>query len=57
MQVNRVNRDLIVTPELEHKYTLIWMHGLGDSAEGWVDLFSSKQPQGQHTKVVLLTAE
>ncbi len=35
---------IILTPALkEHKYSLIWMHGLGDSAEGFVDLFLDKQ--------------
>jgi hypothetical protein len=36
------NRDIHLTPENgEHKYTVIWMHGLGDSSEGFLDFFYS----------------
>jgi len=52
------NQDLILTPRLEqHTDTLIFLHGLGDTARGWVDLFISGQsPCPNSTKVVLLTA-
>ena len=32
-----------LTPKREngHKYTLIWLHGLGDTAAGYSNLFSS----------------
>ena len=33
--------DIYLTPEGEHKYTLIWMHGLGDSSDGFLDFFYS----------------
>ena len=39
MRIQKVKEDIYVLAEEEHMYTLIWMHGLGDSAEGWVDLF------------------
>jgi len=52
------NQDLILTPRTEkHTDTLIFLHGLGDSANGWVDIFLSGQsPCPNSTKVVLLTA-
>jgi predicted esterase len=33
------NNDIILKPEGEHKYTIIWMHGLGDSSNGFLDFF------------------
>lgn len=36
--------DIILHPVEEHKYTIIWMHGLGDSASGFLDFFYSKNP-------------
>ena len=49
---------LYVEPIEEHKHTLIWTHGLGDSAYGFVDLFFSPNLEvvPPTTKVVLLTA-
>ena len=38
------DKDIVLTPEGEHKYTVIWMHGLGDSAEGFLDFFYSPDP-------------
>ena len=38
-------------------YSLVWMHGLGGSAEDFVELFGGdKSPVGINTRVVLLTA-
>lgn len=41
-----------------HQNTIIWMHGLGDSAEGFLDVFNDQavNPVTSDTKVVLLTA-
>jgi phospholipase/carboxylesterase len=51
------NRDIHVTPKGEHKKTLIWMHGLGDSAQGFLPVFASADsPMEKDTKVRLLTA-
>ena len=36
--------DIILTPVEEHKYSIIWMHGLGDSANGFLDFFYSSNP-------------
>lgn len=47
-------RDIYLIPPV-HVYTIIWLHGLGDSAEGFVDLFSSN-PLLPNCKVVLPTA-
>ena len=52
------DRSIVVeTKGVSTDSTLIWMHGLGDSAEGFVDLFEDESsPVGPNTKVVLLTA-
>lgn len=51
------DEDIILTPKNGHERTLIWLHGLGDSAEGFYDLFDSPQdPTPEKTKIVLLTA-
>ena len=56
--LNRVNQDIYLTPKTEpHTSTLVFMHGLGDSAQGWVDLFLEEvNPCPSSTKIVLLTA-
>eukprot|EP00300_Choanocystis_sp_HF-7_P019863 c2044_g1_i1.p1 GENE.c2044_g1_i1~~c2044_g1_i1.p1 ORF type:complete len:285 (+),score=35.85 c2044_g1_i1:125-856(+) len=45
----------IIAPSLEHKNTIIWMHGLGDSSDGFYSVFGSmlKLP---NTRVVLPNA-
>ena len=49
------------TTSTAHSFTLIWMHGLGDTAEGFLEFFQCKKPwlpeeaKGR-TKVVLLNA-
>ena len=42
----------------EHKYTLIWLHGLGDSAHGYSEIFASSQHKlvPLNCKIVLPTA-
>lgn len=47
-------RDIYLIPSV-HVYTIVWLHGLGDSAEGFVDLFASN-PLLPNCKVVLPTA-
>lgn len=39
--MEKKNYDIYLTPAEpnQHKYTLIWMHGLGDSAKGFLDFF------------------
>ena len=52
-------RDYIyLEPKTEHKYTLIWLHGLGDNAHGFLDVFWTPnfQMAPPCAKVVLLTA-
>lgn len=40
-----------------HKRTIIWLHGLGDSGYGFLDIFLSKfNPVTEDTRVVLPTA-
>ncbi len=47
------NNDIYLTPEAEHKYTLIWMHGLGDSSEGFLDFFYTKKENILPNKVII----
>ena len=42
--MSKRGNDIYLTPVAEHKYTLIWMHGLGDSAAGFLDFFYSSNP-------------
>src|SRR3990167_2953516 len=51
--------EIILRPKLHLPVTssLVWMHGLGDSAEGWLDVFGTSEtfaPEGM--RVRLLTA-
>ena len=32
-------KNLILNPKEEHKYTMIFLHGLGDSPYGFLDVF------------------
>ena len=50
-------RHLIVEPLAAHNATLVWMHGLGDSAQGFVDVFSDPRFTLPGLKTVLLTAD
>ena len=57
--VSKKGQDIYLTPkDGKHTETLIFMHGLGDSAAGWFDIFmeSSMNIVLPTTKVVLLTA-
>ena len=50
-------KDIHLTPKSNHSETLIWLHGLGDSAEGFEPVFNSRMnPCLPTTKIVLLTA-
>ena len=52
------DRSIILHPKKEHKYSLIWLHGLGDSAYGFADIFidDSLRFTPDNVKVTLLTA-
>lgn len=55
--VKKIKKDIILTPKEGYNSVLIFMHGLGDSAEGYLDLFCSEyRPTPNKMKVVLLTA-
>ena len=53
-------RSIVLTPNTTEpaKYALIWLHGLGDSAQGFADLFLQEESRftPANCKVVLLTA-
>lgn len=56
-EIKRQNKDIILTPKEGHDTALIFMHGLGDSAEGYLSLFlEDYRPIPNRMKVVLLTA-
>jgi len=50
--------DIYLKPRnIPHTDTLIFLHGLGDTAAGWLDIFNTElSPVRDSTKVVLLTA-
>jgi len=50
-------RNLIVEPTAAHTATLVWMHGLGDSAHGFADVFSDPRFSLPGLRTVLLTAD
>ena len=49
-----------MTPKEDHKYSLIFLHGLGDTAMGFMDVFEDKRNEYQLTppncRIVLPTA-
>jgi phospholipase/carboxylesterase len=56
-KIEKNSRDIILTPTEGYDSVLVFMHGLGDSAEGYRDFFDSKyKPIPNRMKVVLLTA-
>jgi len=38
--IERRGTDIILNPKEGHSHTLIWMHGLGDTADGYLDFFT-----------------
>ena len=53
----RQGRNIVLSPKSGNpSSSLIWLHGLGDSADGWYDVFLEEGVVPQHTKVILLTA-
>ena len=43
--MKKQDKDIYLTPaDEEHKYTIIWLHGLGDTAQGFLDFFYSDDP-------------
>lgn len=57
----RIGNTIILNPRSEHKHTLIWLHGLGDTPEHFKSVFlNAKQNRGiilpPGTKVVMPTA-
>jgi phospholipase/carboxylesterase len=56
-KVEKNNKDVYLTPHEGYEKVLIWMHGLGDTAMGYTDLFIQARPLPDKIKVVLLTAD
>jgi len=51
-------QTVILRPDPIHKHTgtVIFLHGLGDTAHGWVDLIETMRPRAPHVKFILPTA-
>ena len=57
MNISYSNSDIILTPNEGYDNVIIWLHGLGDSAYGFLEMFmSSSRPVPNRTKCILLTA-
>ena len=57
MNIKRSNSDIILTPKEGYDSVLIFLHGLGDSADGYLDFFLDEyKPIPNRMKVILLTA-
>lgn len=54
MEIIRQGRDIILNPQV-HLCTIVWLHGLGDSAEGFLPLFQGNTLLS-NCRIVLLTA-
>lgn len=54
MEILRRGKDIVMNPII-HKRTLIWLHGLGDTAQGFLPIFKEHRML-EHCKIVLLTA-
>ena len=52
------DKEIIIAPKnSKHECTLVWLHGLGDSAEGFLPFFYSEDsPAPSGCKVILLNA-
>ncbi|CAF1289362.1 unnamed protein product [Adineta steineri] len=51
---NLIDTAHIIESKGTHKYSIIWLHGFGDSSDGYKDLFTQIQPP--NTRVVLPNA-
>lgn len=58
IKYNPADRSITLNPHGPHKSSLIWLHGLGDSAHGFADVFLNEDYvwTPPHVKVILLTA-
>lgn len=55
-EISTPNKDILLTPK-EYTSVLIWMHGLGDVAESYKDIFlGPNSPIPNTTKIYLLNA-
>jgi predicted esterase len=45
LKISKINRDIYLEPtEAEHKYTLVWLHGLGQSSEAFLEYVHCVDP-------------
>jgi len=56
-QIVNKQKDIVLEPKQSAvQSSLIFLHGLGDSAHGWYDIFVKENLVPQSTRVILLTA-
>lgn len=51
-----LNDIIVLNPTQKHEGTVIFLHGLGDSAHGWEDVFEQLQQYNPNVKFILPTA-
>ena len=58
LETLRSEGTLVLHPVSEHRYSLIWLHGMGDNAFGYLDIFMDHDLQivPTYCKVILPTA-
>ncbi|KAM3146964.1 hypothetical protein pb186bvf_000680 [Paramecium bursaria] len=49
------DKSIVLAPQV-HKQSVIWIHGLGDTAHGFLDVFEEMNITKDHTKIILTNA-
>lgn len=49
------DKSIVLAPQV-HKKSVIWIHGLGDSSNGFLDLFEEMDLTKDDTKIILANA-
>jgi phospholipase/carboxylesterase len=54
--ISKIENDIYLIPKSKYTHTLIWLHGLGDSPQSYLDFFTSDEIVPKTTKIILLSA-